>query len=172
MTNTVTLAVGTGGLRFGSAKKPQTDSDKSRAKPPPPLIAGVFVTLLLAGCEQSSHIAQLPGDLKLVRVCYFSQAIARGGDQFYFVEPGRVTPIGPGVPLNDICRPPPMTAWTKADVRRACQAVENEERCVESVEIWPDGRLHILTRLRPERVESGDTLDWTALAGQTQVHGS
>jgi hypothetical protein len=65
-----------------------------------------------------------------------------------------------------------MGVWTKAEVRRAIQAVENKDRCVETVEIWPDGRLRVLTAPRSASGESRSATDWTDLAGETQVHGS
>ena len=60
-------------------------------------------------------------------------------------------------------------AFRQADIRRACQAVEAVGLCVDAVEIWPDGRLRVLTSGQTEDLESGSSRDWTDYAGETEI---
>jgi hypothetical protein len=64
-----------------------------------------------------------------------------------------------------------MTArWTKADIRRAVHAVRDVvDAPIEGVEIWPDGRLRILTAPAKGEAEFQSANDWTAHAGEKEV---
>lgn len=62
-----------------------------------------------------------------------------------------------------------MTAWTQADVRRAVHAVEAVGLSIAAVEIWPDGRLRILTTAPTGEAEFQSANDWTAHAGEKEV---
>jgi hypothetical protein len=63
-----------------------------------------------------------------------------------------------------------VTAWTKADIRRAVQAVAVAvDAPIEGVEIWPDGRLRVLTGPPKGEAEFQSANDWTEHAGETEI---
>lgn len=60
-------------------------------------------------------------------------------------------------------------AWTKADVRRAIQAVETGDKCAQAVEFNLDGSFKVLIGRASEAPVVAQA-DWTDLAGQTDLH--